>query len=92
MSTTTRTKIRAKITRKEASLEIAYASYDAALADLNESYRFDSGEGSQSAKKRDIKSFKEQIDELESEIDSLNRRLCGKGLTRISLRRSARTR
>ena len=81
-----------KITRKEASLGIAYASYDSALAELNESYRFDSGEGSQSAKKRDIESFKKQIDALESEIDSLYRRLKGQGLTRISLRRAAKLR
>ena len=88
----TRERLKARLEKKEASLAIAESTYDSLLAEENESYRFDSGEGSQSTKKRKIEDIKSQIDQLESEIDALRRRLKGQGLTRISLRRAGRGR
>lgn len=88
MSTIQRLKDR--LAKKEASLLIAYETYDKLLADTNESYRFDSGEGSQSTKKRNIEELNKQINTLESEIDGIRRRLKGLGLTRISLKRRVR--
>lgn len=79
--------LKAKLAKKEQQLELAEATYEKLLSDPNESYRFDSGDGSQSTKKRKLDELKTQIDQLESEIDNLKRRLAGKGLTRVSLRR-----
>jgi len=83
----TKTRLETRLARKEAQLEIAYTTYETLLAEVNASYRFDSGEGSESTKKRDLDSLKKQIDSLESEIDGIRRRLSGLGLVRISLKR-----
>ena len=83
----TRTILQDRLARKEASLELAYSTYDELLSESNESYRFDSGEGSQSTKKKKLEEFKKQIDSLEAEADGIRRRLSGLGLTRITLNR-----
>lgn len=82
-----RTILQDRLAKKEASLAIVCATYDNLLAEENESYRFDSGEGSQSTKKRKISELSNEIDKLESEIDNLTRRLNGLGLTKVILRR-----
>ncbi len=84
---TTRTRLKASLERKEQLLVKLYATYEELISDGTESYRFDSGDGSQQAKKRKLAEFKDQIDELESEIAAIERRLAGKGLTSISLKR-----
>lgn len=83
----TRTELNLKLTRKKAQLETANITYEELLADGTESYKFDSGDGSQSAKKRKLQELKEQIDELESDISTIERRLSGRGLTNVGLRR-----
>ena len=84
---TTRTRLKARLEKKQELLDKLYTTYDELISDGTESYRFDSGDGSQQAKKRKLAEVKSQIDQLESEIDSLCRRLAGKGLTNIALRR-----
>ena len=84
---TTKQRLEDRLAKKEASLEIAYTAYDKLLAETNGSYRFDSGEGSQSTKKRELEDLKKQIEYLESQVDGLRRRLSGLGLTRITLSR-----
>jgi len=86
----TKTELKAKLAKKKASLIIAETTYDELLAGGNESYRFDSSEGSQSTKKRKLQEVKDQIDSLESEIEGICRRLNGSGLTRVSLKRNIR--
>lgn len=76
-----------RLARKKTQLEIAYTAYDALLADNNESYRLDTGDGSQATKKRDIEKLSAEIDKLESEIDSITRKLKGYGLTTFTLNR-----
>ena len=83
----TLTELKERLARKKASLAIAYDTYDKLLAGENESYRFDSGEGSQATKKRKLEDLREQISTLESEIDGINRRLKGLGLTKLTLNR-----
>jgi hypothetical protein len=85
---TTRERLEAKLAKKESLLDIAYTTYEELLSSANESYRFDSGQGSQRTNKRKISELKDQIDSLESEIDGIIRRLCGRGLTKIVLRRT----
>lgn len=85
----TKSDLQAKLAKKEASLAIAEATYDKLLADPKESYRFDSGEGSQSSKNRKLSDVKKQIDDLEAEIEQIKRRLNHKGLTSIRLNRKS---
>ena len=73
-------------------MAIAQATYDKLLADPNESYKFDSGDGSQQAKKRKLSDLKEQIEKLEAEICALQSRLKGNGVVSVSTRRTARCR
>jgi len=72
---------------KKASLAIAYTAHDELLATTVEELRFDSGEGSQRSKQRKLGEHQEIIKALEADIDSICRRLQGKGLTSIVLRR-----
>ncbi len=80
-------RIEALIATKIAQLALANTTYSALLANDIEEYRFDSGEGSQRARRVKLKEFKDQIDSLQSEIDTLNRRLRAGGLNSIVLRR-----
>ena len=91
LNTTERNRIRELIAVKEAQKEKAQTLLDTLLGEEVESYRFDSGEGSQQAKRRKLTEVKEIIDSLQQEIDALYRRLeCG-GLTVINVRRKINT-
>ena len=76
-----------RLARREASLALAEATYNDLLNTGVESYRFNSTEGEQQAKRRKLNEIKRQIDELTSEIDSLQRKLNGGGLVNLGLRR-----
>jgi len=85
-----RDRIREEIATKEAQKAKAETLLDTLLGEEIESYRFDSGEGSQQAKRRKLTEVKEIIDSLEQEIANLYRRLeCG-GLVVMNLRRKQR--
>lgn len=86
ITSSTRTRIIASIAAKEAVLAALYVAYTAAATEFEE-YKFNSGEGSQQAKYRNLNEIKTNIDSLESEIDSLYRRLAGKGVINMNLRR-----
>lgn len=85
-----KTELKARLAKKKAQLEKLEATYDELIQDGTESYKFDSGEGSQQAKKRKLSEIKDQIDELEAEIDNIYRRLSKTGLTNVTLRRKNR--
>ena len=87
INSTTRTRLLARLTKREASLVLAEASYDELLANNVESYRFDSSEGEQQTKRRKLQDIKEQVDSLQAEIDNIRRRLDGKGIVNMNLRR-----
>lgn len=87
LSSTRRSELLAILARREASLAIAEQTYDELLAQSIESYRFDSTEGSQQTKRRKLSELKDQIDSIQSEIDSINRKLRGQGITNMNLRR-----
>jgi len=82
----TRIRIEARIAAKETALAALDIAFIAASTEIEE-YRFDSGEGSQRAKYRNLNEIKTNIDGLESEIEALYRRLAGKGVVNITLRR-----
>lgn len=81
-------RIEARIAAKEAALALADTAYDAALVEIKE-YRLDTGEGSQRAENRDLKEFSKAINILEREIEHLYRKLQGRGITTVNLRRRA---
>ena len=80
------TSIQTRITAFQARLVIADEAYDAALVEIEE-YRFDSGGGSQRIRYRRLGELQKAIDSIQARIDSLQRRLIGKGISAMSLRR-----
>jgi len=81
------TELTARRAKRVASLAIAEAAYDTALAQRSESYNFNSGEGSQAATRRKLKELKDQVDLLTAEIELIDRRLYGRGVHGFSMPR-----
>lgn len=86
LTATTRASIQARITTLQTRLTTADEAYDAALTEIEE-YRFDSGVGSQRVRYRKLGELQKAIDSIEARINSLARRLTGKGISNMSLRR-----
>lgn len=83
-----RTKIQAEITKKEAQLDLLNDSYLSAIQNSEvEEYSFSSGEGQQRTKRRRLKELRDEIEWLESAISLLYRKLYGKSLVNLNLRR-----
>ena len=87
INSTTRTRLLARLAKREASLVIVEVTYDEALAVNLEMYRFDSTEGEQTSRRRKLKDIKDQVDSLQAEIDNIRRRLGGQGIVNMNLRR-----
>lgn len=79
--------LQARRAKRVASLAIAEATYDDLLAKQAKEYTFNGGEGSQSVKRQDLDIIKKQIDQLQSEIDDIDRRLQGAGVVGLSVQR-----
>jgi hypothetical protein len=81
-------RIEAKIVTKEAQLVLAQAALDAALpnAEVSE-YEFDSGEGRQQVKRRNVTQLQKTVKTLEDELDSLYQQKEGTGITRRRITR-----
>lgn len=62
---------------KQAQLTAMDTAYTAAIADGIESYKFDSGEGSQQVKRRSLTEMMDAMKYLRASINSLNRILRG---------------
>lgn len=84
---TTITILKERLVKKQAQLVILEDTYNKVIAEPVKKYRFDSGDGSQQAERLSPEDIKKQINQLESEIDAICRRLSGKGLTNVTLRR-----
>jgi virulence-associated protein VapD len=83
-----RTEIEARIVTLQTQLALANESLNDLLTQEIESYRFDSNEGSQQAKRRKIEEITKVIENIESRIDWYRRKLqCGGGLVAINARR-----
>ena len=91
IDSSTRTRILAQISKIETQLTALDTAFTEAVANAEvESYKFDSGEGSQQVKRRDPNDIQKLIDKLESRLAYLYRRLDGKGLVNMNLRRRTR--
>jgi Skp family chaperone for outer membrane proteins len=86
-----RTEIEAKIVTLQTQLTAVNAQMDLLLEAKTkgvESYRFDSNEGSQQAKRRKLEELTELISWIEARIDWYRRKLqCGGGLVAVNVRR-----
>jgi len=91
LSATKKADYTARITRLQTSLAILEDTYDKAAARDVESYKFDSGEGSQQAKSRNLEDLDKQIRSLQSRIDYYQAKLDGTGLVSQRFRRKSGT-
>ena len=82
-----RTEIETKLAKKEALLLKYEAALENGLDSGMKSYKFDSGEGSQSAVYIDSEKLQKNIDLLESQINTLKRILTGGHLRRFTMNR-----
>ena len=83
-----RTQLKARLAVKKTQLIALYAEYDKAIANIEvQSYKFDSGEGSQQTKRRAPEEIAKAIERLEKEIDSITSKLNGTGIVSMNLRR-----
>lgn len=80
----------AKKSKLESQITTLEETLDSLLATEVESYKYDSGEGSQQVKRRKLSEIQDQLDRLESRLDAICRRLAGLGLTSIRLNRKVR--
>ena len=87
LSSEKRAELEAKKARLETLLNEAYDTYESMLGSKNKSYRFDSGEGSQSATKHTLKEMTDTIEHLEAHLDHICRRLRGGLVVNLNVRR-----
>lgn len=87
LSATSIAEIQAQIALKIEQLALANATYSELLQKQTEEYKFNSNEGSQSARRVKLNDIKDQIDSLEASIERLRRRLIAGGLVNVTLRR-----
>lgn len=82
-----RTELEAELTALETRLALYVAAEASALASGMKSYKFDSGEGSQSATYMDIDKIGKTIDLIRSQITSKKRVLTGGHMRRFTVNR-----
>lgn len=87
LTTARKTQLQTRLTAKEAQLTAAYTAFDELTAQSIESYSFDSGEGKQSTKRRQLGSMQKAIDILEAQIDWIQGKLNNTGIMNLNLRR-----
>lgn len=87
-----RTEIEAELTALETELTALESAYTNVLASGMKRYKFDSGEGSQSAEYMSIKDIKEALDLTRSQIATKKRILTGGNMRRFSLNRKPESR
>jgi len=77
----------ARLAAKQAQLTATQAAILELIPQNIEEYKMDSGEMEQRARRRKVKELQELQDNLESEIDSIYRRLNGGSLVSMNMRR-----
>jgi hypothetical protein len=90
LTSSDRARVLALITTKQEQLDDANTALTTLISELNESYKFDSNEGSQSAKKRSLEEYKKLIEWLEADINGLYRSLLCRNLVSLNVRRKHR--
>jgi hypothetical protein len=89
LNATTLARYQARITRLEATLEILYETYDDIASRQLEEYRIDTEDGAmQKGRVQNLNKIDKQIHSKEAELDALYRRINGRGVTNLVLRRN----
>lgn len=84
---TRKARIQAQLTAVQASLTNLYSTLIALSTSENQSYAFDSGEGSQRTTKRNLTDVQDQIDRLEAKERHLINELYNMGIVSVKVRR-----
>jgi len=79
--------LEARLAAKQAQLTATQAAILELIPQNIEEYKMDSGEMEQRVRRRKVKELQELQDNLESEIDSIYRRLNGGSLVSMNMRR-----
>ena len=79
----------ARVARLSITLNNLFDSYDEIAARPLSSYKFDSGEGAQQAKSRDIADIDKSVRSVQSRIDYYDQKIGGKGLYSMRFRRKS---
>lgn len=80
-------RLRAQLAKVQAALDALYNSFMELAGTTVESYTFDSGEGIQKTKRRDLTTILDNISRLEATENHLINEIAGMGLVSIRLRR-----
>lgn len=72
-----------------AALDVLYDQLTDATTSSVKSYKFDSGDGSQSTVRRDFSEIQNQIDKLEATLARIQGELSGVGILSLRLRRKS---
>ena len=92
LTASVRARIQARIAKLEAAIDAAEDALIEAAGSSEESFKFDSREGSQQLKNRDTKELQQSIDDMYTLLEHLYQRLKGIGVIRLNLRRKHRGR
>lgn len=84
---TRKMRLQAQLANVQAALENLYTTQLSLSTSENQSYAFDSGEGSQRTNRRSLSDIQDQIDRLEAKERHLVNELSNMGLVSIRLRR-----
>jgi hypothetical protein len=87
LSAATRTRLQADLATVVAQIDAANAALTSLVAKEIESYRLDTGEASQQAKRVDIEKLERLISRLEARADRIRQRLAGAGVVNLNVRR-----
>jgi multidrug resistance efflux pump len=80
-------RLRAQLARVRAAIAALDATYLQLATSLADSYKFDSGEGSQSTNRKKLEDVRTQIDVLEAQEAHIINELYGMGVVNMRLRR-----
>ena len=80
-------RLRAKIIKIRAMIDALDATYLELAASNVDSYKFDSGEGSQQTNRKKLESVRMEIDTLEAQENHYINELYGMGIVNMNLRR-----
>jgi uncharacterized membrane protein len=83
-----RRRLLAKKTKLEDQIDLLETAYESAIQNAEvESYKFDSGEGSQQTKRRSLEEISKELEKLERSLSWVLNELAGIGVMNVQLRR-----
>ena len=87
LSTATYTRLLAELQKLEDLYDLAVTTYESLLQEQIASYRLDTGEGSQQARRVKMSEVSREIEWISSRADNIRNRLNGRRIVNMTLRR-----